>query len=76
MCLVVDLERTEACREQIRAEGGARTVYKFLRLRESDLELVSPVECGQEKPRCHVWKPGWQEATGTFPSELFEGMVA
>lgn len=68
MCLVVDVERTEACREVLRAEGGARMVYKFLRLRGADLELVGP--CARD----WVWKPGWHEADGAIPSGIFTGM--
>lgn len=68
MCLVVNLERTEACREALRYAGGTRIVYKFLCLGGAGPELLSPILSRW------VWKPGWHEAEGAIPSKIFTGM--
>ncbi len=67
MCLVVDSAITEAYREQLRAEGGSRTVYKVLQVEPGDLRLTSAV-CPYE------WRPGWHEAVGGFPGPVVDGM--
>lgn len=66
-CLVVDHTITDACREQLRAEGGSRTVYKVLQVEPVDLRLTSAV-CP------YVWRPGWHEAVGGVPGPLVDGM--
>ena len=67
MCLIVDHAITDACREQLCAEGGSRTVYKVLGVEPADLSLASPAVP-------HVWKPGWHEAVGEIPCPLVDGM--
>ena len=68
MCLVVDHAITDACREQLCAEGGSRTVYKVLQVEPVDLSLTGPAFQ-------HVWRPGWHEAVGEFPCALVDGMA-
>ncbi len=67
MCLVVDHAITDACREQLRTEGGSRTVYKVLQVEPGDLRLTSAFSH-------YVWRPGWHEAVGGFPCPLVDGM--
>ncbi len=67
MCLVVDSAITDACREQLRAGGGSRTVYKVLQVEPGDLRLTSAFSH-------YVWRPGWHEAVGEFPGPLVDGM--
>ena len=67
VCLVVDHAITDACREQLCAEGGSRTVYKVLQVEPVDLSLTGPAFQ-------HVWRPGWHEAVGGFPGPLVDGM--
>ena len=67
VCLVVDHATTDACREQLCAEGGSRTVYKVLQVEPVDLRLTSAAFQ-------HVWRPGWHEAVGEFPCALVDGM--
>ncbi len=63
MCLEVDPGLTGKIRRTLRERGGACLVYKFLALRETDDELISPFQTE------FVWRPGWHEAAGEPPSD-------
>ena len=64
--MLVDLARTEALRRELREAGGSCTVYKYLKVRPFDWELISP-------SKMFVWRPGWSQADGRPPDALEDG---